>query len=49
MRGEGPLADLLEKRFALARKRFGLNRERVPLDRSLFTPQQVVTPQLNLF
>ena len=49
MRGEGPLADLLEKRFALARKRFGLDRKTASLDCSLFTPPVVATPQLNLF
>lgn len=49
MRGEGPLADLLSKRFALARKRFGLDRKTASLDCSLFTPPVVATPQLNLF
>ena len=49
MRGEGPLADLLAKRFALARKRFGLDRKTASLDCSLFTPPVAATPQLNLF
>ena len=50
MRGVGPLADLLEQRFALARKRFGLDRERMaPLDCSQFSPPRKATPQLDLF
>ena len=48
MRGEGPLADLLSKRFALARKRFGLDNKLPVLDCSLFTPPVAATPQLNL-
>jgi DNA repair photolyase len=40
-RGEGLLADLLEKRFELACERFGLNRERrKPLDVTRFKPPQ---------
>jgi DNA repair photolyase len=38
MRGTGPFADLIEKRFALACKRLGLNRDRTPLDTSRFRP-----------
>ena len=38
MRGTGPFADLIEKRFALACKRLGLNRDREPLDTSRFRP-----------
>jgi len=38
MRGTGPFADLIEKRFALACKRLGLNRDRTPLDISRFRP-----------
>ena len=49
MRGEGPLADLLEKRFALARKRFGLDNKLPVLDCSLFAPTVTATSQLNLF
>jgi DNA repair photolyase len=49
MRGEGTLADLLEKRFALARKRLGLDRKRPPLDCSLFTAPRLPTAQLDLF
>ena len=49
MRGEGPLADLLEKRFTLAKKRFGLDRARRSLDCSLFTPPRLPDAQLDLF
>jgi DNA repair photolyase len=49
MRGEGTLADLLEKRFVLARKRFGLDRKRPPLNCSLFTAPRLPTAQLDLF
>jgi len=38
MRGTGPFAELIEKRFALACKRLGLNRDRTPLDISRFRP-----------
>ena len=38
MKGIGPFAELIERRFALACKRFGLNRERAPLDTSRFRP-----------
>ena len=38
MRGTGPFAELIEKRFALACKRLGLNRDREPLDTSRFCP-----------
>jgi DNA repair photolyase len=49
MRGEGLLADLLRKRFAIASARLGLNRERRRLlDCSLFQPPRV-GPQLDLF
>jgi DNA repair photolyase len=36
MRGSGPWADLIAKRFAIACKRFGLNRERIVLRTDLF-------------
>jgi DNA repair photolyase len=49
MRGEGPLAELLGKRFALARRRFGLERALTPLDCSLFEPPAKASPQLKLF
>jgi len=38
MRGTGPFAELIEKRFALACRRLGLNRDRTPLDASRFRP-----------
>jgi DNA repair photolyase len=38
MRGTGPFAELIEKRFALAAKRLGLNRDRTPLDTTRFRP-----------
>jgi DNA repair photolyase len=38
MRGTGPFAELIEKRFALACKRLGLDRDRTPLDTSRFRP-----------
>jgi DNA repair photolyase len=36
MKGEGPLADLLGRRFAIAKRRFGLDRPRPALDLSQF-------------
>ena len=36
MRGEGPIADLLASRFAIAVKRLGLNRQRYRLDAARF-------------
>jgi DNA repair photolyase len=38
MRGTGPFAELIEKRFALACKRLGLNRDREALSTSRFRP-----------
>jgi len=38
MRGTGPFAELIEKRFALACRRLGLDRDRTPLDASRFRP-----------
>ena len=38
MRGSGPYAELIERRFAIACKRFGLTREREPLDTTQFRP-----------
>ena len=49
MRGTGPFAELIEKRFALACRRLGLNRDREPLDTSRFRPPQPGGPrQLDL-
>ena len=36
MKGEGPIADILAKRFAVAKRRFGLDRPSTPLDLSQF-------------
>jgi DNA repair photolyase len=41
MRGSGPYADLIERRFALACGRLGLTRDREPLDRLQFRPPAV--------
>jgi DNA repair photolyase len=49
MRGTGPFAELIEKRFALACRRLGLNRDREPLDTSRFRPPAPAGPrQLDL-
>jgi len=49
MRGEGLLAELLEKRFDIACRRLGLNRERrMALDTTRFKPPRN-RPQLDLF
>ena len=49
MRGTGPYADMLRKRFDVAAARLGLNQERADLDCALFSPPKMVDPQLNLF
>ena len=36
MKGEGPIAELIARRFAIARRRFGLDRPRTPLDPTQF-------------
>jgi DNA repair photolyase len=49
MRGTGPFAELIEKRFALACRRLGLNRDHAPLDTSRFCPPVPAGPrQLDL-
>ncbi len=48
MRGDGPLADLVARRFALACARLGLDRGRTPLDLSQFRPK-ARAPQGDLF
>ncbi|MGH9674944.1 MAG: PA0069 family radical SAM protein, partial [Bryobacteraceae bacterium] len=49
MRGEGLLADLLEKRFDIACRRLGLNRERrMALDTTRFKPPTAGS-QMTLF
>jgi DNA repair photolyase len=50
MRGEGPYADLIRQRFALACRKHGLSRSRdLRLDHSLFAAPRTDSPQGNLF
>lgn len=49
MKGEGPEADLIARRFALARKRLGLDGPRPPLDTTRFRPPVPEGGQLTLF
>jgi DNA repair photolyase len=49
MRGQGPLADLLRKRYEVACRRLGLNRRPEPLDRSQFRVPPKAGDQLGLF
>jgi DNA repair photolyase len=49
MRGEGPIAALIEQRFRAARRRFGLERERIPLDLSQFRVPLKAGDQMDLF
>jgi DNA repair photolyase len=49
MRGSGPYAEALERRFRLACKRFGLNRGHVELDASRFRGSGTGGEQLSLF
>jgi DNA repair photolyase len=49
MRGEGPLALLIEARFKAARKRLGLERERLSLDVSRFRVPAKPGDQMDLF
>jgi DNA repair photolyase len=49
MRGEGPLADVIARRFALACRRLGLNERPYRLDSSLFKPPPQAGDQLTLF
>jgi hypothetical protein len=55
MRGTGPIADLIERRFRIACKRLGLNTDRIdqrmqadPVPEPA-KPQPVVDPQMSLF
>ncbi len=43
MRGEGPYAELIRRRFAVASRRLGLAGELPPLDRSCFRPPTAAT------
>lgn len=49
MRGEGPYADLLQQRFAVACKKLGLAGRIVPLDRTQFRPPVLSGQQMGLF
>lgn len=49
MRGTGPFADLLAKRFELACRRLGFNQTRRRLDCTQFVPPQAPSPQGRLF
>jgi len=49
MRGEGPYADMLARRFKLAANRLGLNRKPVRLDTHAFQPPARPSAQLSLF
>ncbi len=49
MRGTGPYADLIERRFTLACKKLGLNKMRGRLDVTKFRPPKVASNQLSLF
>jgi len=49
MRGEGPVAALIETRFKVARKRLGLDRERLSLDVGKFQVPATLDGQMDLF
>jgi len=49
MKGKGLFADLIAKRFHLARTRYGLDRERRPLNSALFAVPAARSDQLDLF
>jgi DNA repair photolyase len=49
MKGEGPIAELLGRRFEIARRRFGLDGERLPLDTTQFKSVAKAGDQLDLF
>ena len=49
MRGQGVYAELIGRRFALARSRLGLKRPRPPLRTDLFEPPVAGRRQLRLF
>jgi DNA repair photolyase len=49
MTGEGPVADLMHRRFELARKRFGLDRELEKLNLGQFKVPPKAGDQMNLF
>ena len=49
MRGTGPYAEMISRRFRMASKRLGLNKDLVPLRTSLFKPPPRLGDQLALF
>jgi DNA repair photolyase len=49
MKGEGPIADLIARRFALASRRLGLDKPRPPLDLTQFRRPAVAGDQMDLF
>lgn len=49
MRGEGPYAAMLAKRFKLAKERLGLDNAYSPLETGLFVPPKKASAQLALF
>jgi len=49
MRGEGPYAEMLGRRFKLAAARLGFGRAAVQLDTGAFRPQRAPSDQLSLF
>ena len=49
MRGDGPYADMLARRFKLAAARLGLDRAPVRLDTRAFRPRREPSDQLSLF
>jgi DNA repair photolyase len=49
MRGEGPIADLLRRRFLVARRKAGLDREAPALSTRQFRPPLRTGDQLSLF
>lgn len=49
MKGEGPYADLLMRRFEIAIRKLGLNKAKLKLNCDLFTPPYKTGTQLSLF
>ena len=49
MRGQGPIAELLAKRFAMGKRRLGLDQGPPPLDTSQFKVPQRPSEQVDLF
>jgi DNA repair photolyase len=49
MKGEGPVADLMSRRFALARRRFGLDQEHDALDLTQFRVPPRAGDQMSFF